>query len=74
MQNNTTEKNQFAVFLNEKRTALGMTYKQFSMHIYGRLNKDVHLCDLETEKRKASWTTLNFILNKLNCRLNIEEL
>ena len=74
MQNNTTEKNQFAKFLEEKRSALGMTYLQFSWHIYDRPNKDRHLRELEVEERKVSWITLNFILNKLNCKLKIEEL
>lgn len=64
----------FAKFLREKRIALGMTLRQFAIHIYNKESKFSYLGEMERGTRKPTLTTAQFILDKLNCKLNIEEL
>lgn len=67
-------KNQFAKFLREKRTALGMSLRAFSIHIYGFESNFSYLGELERGTKKPTLDTLTTILEKLNCRFHIEEL
>ena len=66
--------NQFSEFLKQKRISLGLSIRGFSMHIYGRENKFNHLYSLEKGTKKANLETMDYILKKLNCTFNIEEL
>lgn len=66
--------NQFAKFLREKRTALGMSLRAFSIHIYGFESNFSYLGELERGTKKPTLDTLTTILDKLNCRFHIEEL
>jgi len=71
--NNKDIKSKFATFLTEKRTALGMSLRAFSLHIYGVEHKYSHLAKLEKGKLQANVTTIQFILDKLDSELHIEE-
>jgi predicted transcriptional regulator len=65
--------NKFARFLQEKRTALGLSIRGFATHIYGDDKKFAHLAKLEKGKVQANITTVQFILDKLDSELQIEE-
>jgi transcriptional regulator with XRE-family HTH domain len=65
---------QFAKFLREKRTALGMSLRTFSIHIYGFESNFSYLGELERGSKKPTLATMEQILDKLNCKFHIEEL
>ena len=74
MNENINVNQTFSNFLKEKRTALGMSLRKFSTHIYGTDKKFMQLHNIETGKKTTKLNTMNFILDKLNCRFCIEEL
>ncbi len=65
--------NKLSNFLKEKRTALGLTLRQFSTHIYGDEKKFSHLAKLEKGKLQPNMTTIQFILAKLASEITIDE-
>lgn len=67
-------KDQFAIFIKEKRAALGLSYRDFSTLIYGDDKKFNHLRQLEVQRQKPSLDTMDFIFKALNCTWSIEEL
>ena len=70
----TTELNtEFTKFLKEKRLAMGLTQKQFSILIWGK-NKENMIGSYEQGTRSATLKTASLILEKLNCKMTIEEL
>ena len=66
--------NQFSRFLKEKRTAMGMTLRQFAVYLYDDVNQNGYLSKIENGKHKVNLETLQYLLDKLNCRFYIEEL
>ena len=66
--------NQFSRFLKEKRTVMGMTLRQFAVYLYDDVNQNGYLSKIENGKHKVNLETLQYLLDKLNCRFFIEEL
>ena len=66
-------KKKFAQFLKEKRAAKGLTYKEFSLLIYGEENKKNYLQRLEKEKGSPNLKSLSFICQKLNTEVLFNE-
>ena len=66
-------KNKFAKFLKEKRTALGLSLRAFSVLIYGIEGNFAYLSKIENGTKQVNSNTMNLILNKLNCEFEIEE-
>jgi transcriptional regulator with XRE-family HTH domain len=73
MENNNIS-NQFSRFLKEKRTVMGMTLRQFAVYLYDDVNQNGYLSKIENGKHKVNLETLQYLLDKLNCRFFIEEL
>ena len=73
MENNNIS-NQFSRFLKEKRTVMGMTLRQFAVYLYDDVNQNGYLSKIENGKHKVNLETLQYLLDKLNCRFSIEEL
>ena len=72
--NEIEDKKTFAQFFKEKRIALGMTFRELAIHIYGDEKKFSYLSKIERGERNPTYENAKFILEKLNCNLNIEEL
>ena len=74
MANKNNISNQFSTFLKDKRTAMGMTLRQFAIHLYDDEKQNGYLCKIENGKHQVNSDTMQFLLEKLNCRFYIEEL
>lgn len=73
MQDQVDANEQFANFLREKRLALGMTFREFSVYLYGSENNAGNLSNIENGKKKITLTNFSFFLNKLDSFFSIEE-
>ena len=59
-------KKKFAQFLKEKRAAKGLTYKEFSLLIYGEENKkNYYLFDSTKNNNDLEKKIFNLVLKKL---------
>lgn len=65
--------NQIAIFLKAKRLAMGLTLRQFSELIYEDDKNSGYLSNIENNKRQITIDTFGFLLEKLNCRIEIIE-
>jgi transcriptional regulator with XRE-family HTH domain len=74
MANKNNISNQFSTFLKDKRTAMGMTLRQFAIHLYDDEKQNSYLSKIENGKHQVNSDTMQFLLEKLNCRFYIEEL
>tara|TARA_R110002110_G_scaffold25366_12_gene94180 strand:- start:531 stop:755 length:225 start_codon:yes stop_codon:yes gene_type:complete len=74
MANKNNISNQFSTFLKDKRTAMGMTLRQFAIHLYDDEKQNGYLSKIENGKHQVNSDTMQFLLEKLNCRFYIEEL
>lgn len=62
-----------AEHIKEKRIALGMSQRQFAVHVFGDIRKQPWICDIETNKKGLTLDTAGRILNALNCDIEIIE-
>ena len=62
-----------AAFIKEKRTALGMSQRQFAIHVFGDITKQAWICNIETNKKGLTLDTAGRILKALNADVDIIE-
>ncbi|CAL2094943.1 helix-turn-helix transcriptional regulator [Tenacibaculum sp. 190524A02b] len=67
------EENIIGDFLKEKRIALGLSLREFSIHLYGHKNNAGNLQKIEVGKKDLSIQSFFKILKKLNCSITINE-
>jgi len=65
---------QFAEFIKEKRIALGLSYREMAFLVYGQRIRGSYISGIEKGTRKITITTMQLILNKLNCRITFNEI
>lgn len=62
-----------ASFIKEKRTALGMSQKEFAVYIFNDMNQQGYICRIENGTRELTVNTLEKIMKALNCKIDILE-
>lgn len=62
-----------AEFLKQKRIAMGLTVRNFSIFLYGHDKNCGNLSLIENGKKNIGLKKLNFLLKKLNCSITINE-
>ncbi len=64
---------QFAEFIKQKRHAMGLSLREFSMLIFNDVHHAGYLCKIENNKIEITISTLNLILSKINCSVSFNE-
>jgi transcriptional regulator with XRE-family HTH domain len=73
MRNDVRINEKVANFIKEKRLALGMTQKEFAVHLFGHEKHQGWIAKIEGRKRGITLDTLGRIFEKLDADLSIIE-
>lgn len=63
----------FAVFLREKRIAMGLSQEKFAIELYNDINMAGYISKIENQKLDISVKTMDTMLEKLNSNIEFIE-
>ncbi|MEN9655892.1 MAG: hypothetical protein RL311_824 [Bacteroidota bacterium] len=63
----------FAIFLKEKRLAMGLSQENLAIMLYDKKNMTGYISKIESQKLHVSVKTMDYILEKLNSSIEFIE-